>query len=393
MVESIERSRDPEGVNQAGLRDHNARMILSFIRRHGGTASAELARRSGLSAQTVSIIVRELVASGLLVRGKTVKTKGKVGKPQTLLNLNPTGVLSLGLNIGRRSCELVLVDFNGKRVQEHVTNYPYPTVESVCSFLEESLSKIEASKPRKPLRPIGIGVATPNELWGWLENVGAPKPALDKWRTFNLKETIEERTGLIVEMENDTTSACVAEHLLGRGKEFPDFGYFFVGAFVGGGLVMNDKVVTGQNKKAASFGSLPARDENGKLTQLLNVASLFALERDLLKHEIDPSIIRVQPDDWSEIKNYVEAWADVTARHLALASATVASVVEVQAILIDGAFPPEVRRLLCDLTRKHLKGLNLTGISKPSIEEASVGRTARSIGAALLPIHSRYFLT
>ena len=53
--------RDPMGgANQSGLRDHNERLVLSLIQRHGGLPSAEIARRANLSAQTVSIIIREL---------------------------------------------------------------------------------------------------------------------------------------------------------------------------------------------------------------------------------------------------------------------------------------------------------------------------------------------
>ncbi|NNL18480.1 MAG: MarR family transcriptional regulator, partial [Boseongicola sp.] len=98
---------DPEGgSNQSGLRDQNARLVLSFIRRHGAMPSAEIARRSGLSAQTVSNITRALEADGLVKRGAAIK--GKVGKPSVPVKLNPSGVNALGLNIGRRSAELVL---------------------------------------------------------------------------------------------------------------------------------------------------------------------------------------------------------------------------------------------------------------------------------------------
>jgi len=55
-------------------------------------SSAEIARRSGVSAQTVSNIVRDLENDGLLVRGEAIRTKGKVGKPQTPVQLNPSGV-------------------------------------------------------------------------------------------------------------------------------------------------------------------------------------------------------------------------------------------------------------------------------------------------------------
>ena len=46
------------GANQIRVRAYNERLVLSLVRKHGGESKAELTRRTGLSAQTVSVIVR-----------------------------------------------------------------------------------------------------------------------------------------------------------------------------------------------------------------------------------------------------------------------------------------------------------------------------------------------
>lgn len=383
--------RDPAGgANQSGLRDQNARVVLSFVRRHGGMPSAEIARRSGLSAQTVSNIIRALEADGLLRRGKAIK--GKVGKPSVPVTLDPGGVASLGLNIGRRSAELVLVDFTGSRIEALTTTYAYPVIDDVFEFLLSGLEQIYRNHPEA--RPViaGIGVARPNRLWKWLEIVNAPKEAMQKWQNLDIGGAIRERTGLEAFIENDATSACVAEHLLGRGSEFSDFAYIFVGSFVGGGLVLNDKVFPGRMRNAAALGPLPVPDGSGGTTQLLNVASLHGLERSLADAGIDPQRLRQHGEDWSEYEAVVAPWIDTTSRYLAIAAASIASVVEVEAILIDGAMPEAVRNRLTVATRRKFSSLDITGIETPAIESAKVGRGARSLGAALLPIHARYFL-
>ena len=80
--------RDPlGGANQSGMRDHNERLVLSLILRHVALPSAEIARRSNLSAQTVSIIIRALERDGLLLRGEP--QRGKVGKPSIPMTLDP----------------------------------------------------------------------------------------------------------------------------------------------------------------------------------------------------------------------------------------------------------------------------------------------------------------
>ena len=59
-------SRLHRGTNQSGMRDSNERLVLSLVRRNGSLAKTEIARMTGLSAQTVSVIMRELEEEGLL---------------------------------------------------------------------------------------------------------------------------------------------------------------------------------------------------------------------------------------------------------------------------------------------------------------------------------------
>ena len=382
---------DPSGGgNQSGLRDTNARVVLSFIRRHGGMPSAEIARRSGLSAQTVSNIIRALEADGLLVRGTAIK--GKVGKPSIPMTLNPNGVNALGLNIGRRSAELVLVDFGGAPLETLRTSYGYPTIDTVLRFLTDGIAQIFAQHPDARSRVSAIGVASPSKLWEWLEVVDAPEDAMRVWQDLDICEAIEELTGFETFLENDATSACVAEHLLGRGSEFSDFAYIFVGAFVGGGLVLNSKVFSGRTGNAAAFGPMPVPDGHGGTTELLNVASLHVLEKSLSDAGIDPLDLRVHIEDWSRYEAHVGPWIEITSQSLAIATATISSVVEVETILIDGAMPSDVTERLTEATRKAHAALDLTAVNRPLIEQARVGKGARSLGAALLPIHARYFL-
>ena len=100
------------GSNQSGMRNHNERLVLSLIRQRGPLAKAGLARMSGLSAQTVSVIMRALEADGLLQKGEPVR--GKVGQPSVPMGLDADGAFFLGLKVGRRSAELVLTDFLGQ---------------------------------------------------------------------------------------------------------------------------------------------------------------------------------------------------------------------------------------------------------------------------------------
>ena len=88
------------GTNQSGMRAYNERLVLSIVRRDDGLAKSDIARLTGLSAQTVSVIVRGLEADGLLMRGEPVR--GKIGQPSVPMRLVPEGAFFFGLKIGRR---------------------------------------------------------------------------------------------------------------------------------------------------------------------------------------------------------------------------------------------------------------------------------------------------
>ena len=385
------RVTDPKGgSDQSGLRDQNARLVLSYIRRHGAMASAEIARRSGLSAQTVSNIVRALEGDGLLQREEAVK--GRVGKPSVPMALRPDGVHGLGLSIGRRSLELVLVDFKGQQLDAEVIAYGFPTCGGVYDFVREQLPELLIRNGVSIEKVAGLGVARPNRIWEWGEFINAPSNAIEDWKSVDLAQELGALTGLDIVVENDATAACVAEHLLGRGHDLPDFAYFFLGAFVGGGLVLDGKVISGRSHNAAALGPLPVPDGKGGMRQLLDVASLHVLESAVTAAKLDGDDLRSVASDWNNFEPALSDWIDMTGYNLAIASVAIASVVEVEAILIDGAFPPIVRERLTARIRDAFGQLQITGNEIPTIEPAEVGRRARSVGAALLPIHAGYFV-
>ena len=103
--------------------------------------------------------------------------RGRVGQPTVPVSLDPEGALSLGLKIGRRSCDLVLIDFCGAVRRRAHRTYPYPTPDLVMDFVAtSSLPLVGAADARGRRRRIaGLGVAAPFQLWNWAAEIGAPR--------------------------------------------------------------------------------------------------------------------------------------------------------------------------------------------------------------------------
>lgn len=379
------------GVNQSGVRDHNERLILSVLQRHGPSSGADVARLTGLSPQTVSIIFRGLEADEIIRRGAPVR--GKVGKPSIPMELNPDGVFSIGMKIGRRSAELLLLDFAGTPRQKLFTSYEYPFPNAVFGFLRDGLKRLLEAEPAKVRSRIcGIGIGTPFELWRWHDLTGPAADRFRSWKDIDFAAEVSTFSDLPVFVMNDATAACQAEQLYGRGKEFRDYAYFFIGSFVGGGIALNGSVFEGNQGNAGALGSMRTTSPLGESKQLIDVASLHLLETRLIEAGLDPQQMWRRPQDWRSLTRYVTPWIGETAQELAKASLSICSVIDFEAILIDGAFPPEVRGELVERVRRYIENQDTRGLIKPRIEAGSVGENARSIGAASNPVFSQFLL-
>ncbi|MBB3455561.1 putative NBD/HSP70 family sugar kinase/DNA-binding CsgD family transcriptional regulator [Rhizobium sp. BK313] len=383
---------DPSGgANQIRVRAHNERLVLSLVRRHGALSKAEIARRSGLSAQTVSVIMRALEKDGLLSRGEPVR--GRVGQPSIPMRLNPDAVLSFGVKIGRRSADLVLMDFVGRiRMQLHQI-YPYPLPQDIMSFVTSGIQELEKHLSGEERRRLaGVGIAAPFELWNWAEEVGAPEGAMEAWRGFDLQAEVAARVPYLVYLQNDATSACGAELVFGVGPRYPDFVYLFIGSFLGGGIVLNSSIFVGRTGTAGALGPLPVRGRNGETRQLLDIASIYVLENYLREAGFDPRPLWYSADNWIDFGAPLEIWIQDTAKALAQAIVAAASIIDFSAAIIDGGFPGWVRERVVRATVKAASELDLQGVVMPEIIEGAVGPQARAIGGASLPIFARYLI-
>ena len=379
------------GVNQSGVRDYNERLLLTLLQRNGPTPGSDLARMANLSPQTVSIILRQMEGEGLLARGAPVK--GKVGKPSVPMRLAEDGVLSFGCKIGRRSTVLLLADFRGTVRHQLQLTYKYPMPEPIFAFLESGMGQIlDRCTPAERQRICGIGIATPFELWKWNELVGAPAQQFASWKDIDFRAELGAFSDLPVQIVNDATAGCQAEHIYGRGKEFRDYAYFFIGAFIGGGIALNHSVYQGHQGNAGALGSLRSFGPHGESQQLIDTASIHLLEARLAEFGLDPQVLWTQPQDWTPYARFVEPWLGQTAQELVKASLSVCAVIDFEAIIIDGAFPDSVKHALVERTRRYMANQDMRGLIAPRIEAGTIGGNARAIGAATTPLFERYFM-
>jgi predicted NBD/HSP70 family sugar kinase len=374
------------GADQAGVRLYNERLLLSLVRRFGPLSKIEVARMTGLSVQSSSAIMNRLKSDGLLKREAPLR--GRVGQPTVPVSLDPEGAFSLGLKIDRRSCELVLIDFCGQIRRRASETFAYPTPEIVLDFVKSALPKVTSDLTARQARRIaGLGVASPFQLWSWETEIGAPSGAMEGWREISIADEIGRLCPYPVTLCNDATSACAAEFFFGDAWRNRDFLYFFIGFFLGGGLVLDGALYNGPTGNAAALGSMPITAPDGSgVSQLIAWASIYQLEKRIEAAGQDPSSIWRDPLDWDQYGEPLQAWIEDAAYGIAQASVAAASVIDVAAIVIDGAMPTSVREAVRIRVAARLETLDRRGLSDLKVLSGVIGADARSVGGAALPL-------
>ena len=379
------------GTNQAGMRAQNERLVLSLVRQHGALAKTDIARITGLSAQTVSVIMRALERDGLLVRGQPLR--GRIGQPSVPMMLDAGGAFFFGLKIGRRSADLILIDFQGHVRATRRQIYRYPTPGAVIAFVTSAMPAIIADLPLAHQARIGgMGIAMPFQLWNWVRNIGAPQSEMDAWRHRDIQAELAALTGMPVFVQNDATAACGAELVFGTGDRPRDFLYFYFGYFIGGGLVLNGQLFTGRTGNAAGVGPMPVPGAQGRMHRLLDVASMSTLADAMEGAGENSALLWEDPEAWTVSTPVLSAWIDGAADGLAAAILSAATLMELEAVVIDGWMPVSVRAEVTRRTGVAFHRLDLAGIDPPQIRAGTVGAQARALGAAAIPLSQRYLL-
>lgn len=164
----------------------------------------------------------------------------------------------VGIDVGGTSIKYGLVNQNGQILEQN----SFPTADQKQQILTD-LASIVTDYQKNGQAVAGIGVSMPGviEADGMLTTAGAIKCMYG----VNLKEELEQRTGIKTTIENDANAAAIAEQWLGAAQNLHDYLGIVLGTGVGGALVINDQVYRGAHARSGEFGWMLLDDQHDEL--------------------------------------------------------------------------------------------------------------------------------
>jgi predicted NBD/HSP70 family sugar kinase len=254
------------------LREANRRRVVDELRRHGNLSRADLARLMGLSPTTITALVAELRARGLVVEDS--ERKGATGqpgrgRPPVLLRLDPSVGGAVGIDFGHRHLRVAVADLSRTVLAERSTDLDVDaaakgSLDAAAAMVEEVRS--EAGMDRG--RIVGAGVGLPGPINARTGTVGS-SVILPDWVGLRPAEELERRLGVSVTVDNDANLGALGEVSFGAGRGLSDVLYVKVSSGIGGGLVLGGRLYHGAVGLAGELGHVHVR-EHGRVCRCGN---------------------------------------------------------------------------------------------------------------------------
>jgi hypothetical protein len=342
------------GLNALSVRSYNERLVLSLLLQSDTITRLEIGEKTGLSAQTVSVIIRSLEQEGLVTRGEL--QRGRVGPPTTPLLLNPEGACSIGISLGYRNTHIVVVDFVGNVRHHRTLPHTSPGQPEPTSVLIAAIRQAAAELgPTRSSRIAGIGLAVPSS-----QSQASTQKAYD-----SLHHDLEMELKLPVFVQNDVTAAAGGEVLFGAAKQLTDFLFFYLGARLHSRLILNHQIYNGNSQLSFDVGFLE-------------------LESALAHHPNLQKKLWAHDGEWPNLGDTLTPWRERCAATLTQSVRSLAQFVDIKTVVLSSFAPMDIGMSLCRSIEAELPGIR-----------AIVGKTSpasKAVGAAALPFSSRFMV-
>nr|WP_297302469.1 ROK family glucokinase [uncultured Lachnoclostridium sp.] len=311
------------------------------------------------------------------------------------------GMKCIGVDVGGTSVKIGLFKVTGELLEKwEVKTRKEDGGSHILPDVADSIREKMAAKGidlKKDLAGVGLGVPGPVLPGGYVEvcvNLG--------WHNLNPQEELSRLLdGIPVKSGNDANVAALGEMWQGGGKGYKDLVMVTLGTGVGGGVILNEKIIAGRHGLGGEIGHIHVRDEEwehcncggvGCVEQICSATGIAREARRKMAAGDKPSALRKYGESVTA-KNVLDAAKDgdelalevmdVVGRYLGLALSMVVMTVDPEIFVIGGGVS-KAGQFLIDVVQKHYDHFTPISKYKGKLGLATLGNDAGIYGAARL---------
>ena len=300
-----------------------------------------------------------------------------------------------GIDVGGTTVKLGLFSTAGElldkwEITTRTENFGENILSDICEAMEAKLAE-------KDIEGVGIGLPGP------ITNDGTVLQCVNLgWGTFNVEEKLSEMfRGIKVKAGNDANVAALGEAWQGGGKDYDDIVMITLGTGVGGGVIINGKILTGYNGGAGEIGHMHVDDNEtdscncgrkGCLEQFTSATGVVRLAKRLMNNTDKETKMRefgenITAKDVFDLAKEGDAGAnevvETMGTYLGTAMSHIAVVVNPQAFIIGGGVS-KAGQFLIDAIKDKYRETCFAACGDAAVHLATLGNDAGMYGAAAM---------
>lgn len=251
--------------SQSSLHRANLERVVRAVRLAGSLTQAEIARSTGLSAATVSNIVRELRDNGTV----QVTPTSSGGRRARSVALSGDAGIVVGVDFGHSHLRVAVGNLAHQVLAEQ--SEPIDVDASASQGFdraEQLVARLVESTGISPGKVLGVGLGVPGPIDVETGALGSTA-ILPGWSGINPRQELSDRLGVPVQVDNDANLGALGELVWGGGRGVKDLAYIKVASGVGAGLVIDGRIYRGPGGTAGEIGHITL-DESGPVCRCGN---------------------------------------------------------------------------------------------------------------------------
>jgi len=362
--------------------------VLRILRDEGPLSRAELARRSKLSATTLTHVTAHLLKDGTVIESETGGV-GSVGRPAQAIRLVPEAYTVAGVHIGAGNVQVSITDLQASAKGMASFDFDLPSADPVVIIKRISgiVANLAEEAQIETKRLLGVGISVPGPV-----DIGRRKAIASiniGWKNVPFADLMEQALSLPTIVEHNVSAMALAESRYGIGRTVPALLYVYLRTGLGAGLVIDGMPFRPGGHGAVELGHIQI-SQNGAPCACGNTGCLETFVRESTLMEA-AGLTGAAPERLlAHVEKNSEAW-DVVVRHLTSALASAVNLLTPDLIVFGGHLG-EAPDSLFDRLRNDLPPRVMPHMRDIlNIQRSSFGSQAGAIGGAAVALDHFFY--